>query len=348
VRDGYHLALTVIHGQGSELTSLLGVVVAEDQGIPVRLGDVARIDAALREDFTRAAANGHTAVLIGISRQPTGNAVTISEGVRGRLAALGAQHPEYEFSIFYDEADLVHDAVASVRDSIGVGLVLAVATIFFFMTDLRITFVAAMVIPATVLISCIVIRGSGMTFNLMTLGGIAAGVGLILDDAIVVVENLHRHRALGHVGDVGLIGAIAEIARALIGSTLTPIAVLLPLALLGGVPGAFFRPLALTMSVALSLSLVLALSFTPALAASMEHAHVQRVRPGPGDRLAAWLTQFYVRGLRWALGHAWMTFIVGAGFLAIAWVAYAHVETGFVPAMDEGAFVLDYWSPPGT
>jgi CzcA family heavy metal efflux pump len=348
VRDGYHLALTVVHGQGSDLKSLLGVVVAEDHGIPVTLGEIAHIEASLREDFTRAAANGKTAVLIGISRQPTGNAVVISDGVRQRVAALARAHPEFEFSLFYDQADLVHDAIASVRDSIAIGLLLAVGTIFFFMTEVRTMLVAAMVIPATVLISCIVLRVLGMSFNLMTLGGIAAGIGLILDDAIVVLENLHRHRTLGHSGEVGLIGSIGEIARALVGSTLTPVAVLLPLGLLSGVPGAFFRPLAVSMSVGLLLSLVLALSFTPALAAAVEPPHLRRARLGPGDRLAAWLARFYTRGLHWMLEHAWMALVVGAVFLAVAWLAYERVETGFVPVMDEGAFVLDYWAPPGT
>ena len=348
VRDGYHLALTVVHGQGSDLKSLLGVVVSEDHGIPVTLGDIATIEASLREDFTRAAANGKTAVLIGISRQPDGNAVTISDGVRQRIAALAKAHPEFEFSLFYDQADLVHDAIASVRDSIAIGLVLAVATIFFFMSDVRTMLVAAAVIPATVLISCIVLRALGMSFNLMTLGGIAAGIGLILDDAIVVLENLHRHRTLGHAGDVGLVGSIGEISRALVGSTLTPVAVLLPLGVLSGVPGAFFRPLAVSMSVGLLLSLVLALSFTPALATAVEPAHLRRASLGLGDRLAGGVARFYTRGLRWMLAHAWVALIAGAVFLAITWVAYDHVETGFVPVMDEGAFVLDYWAPAGT
>jgi CzcA family heavy metal efflux pump len=348
VRDGYHLALTVVRGQGSEPASLSSVVVAEDRGIPITLGDVARIDASLREDFTRAAANGETSVLIGVSRQPTGNAVTISAGVRQKIATLARAHPEYRFSVFYDQADLVHDAVGSVRYSIAIGLALAVATIFFFIADVRTTLVAAAVIPTTVLISCIALRAMGMSFNLMTLGGIAAGIGLILDDAIVVVENLHRHRTLGETNEAGLIGSIAEIAHALLGSTLTPVVVLVPLALLSGVPGAFFRPLAVTMAVALLMSLALALSFTPALAAALEPRDARRVRQGPGDRVAAWLTRFYTRGLWWTLEHAWAALAVGAALVLVAWVTYGHVETGFVPEMDEGAFILDYWAPPGT
>ncbi len=348
VRDGYQLTLAVVHGEGTEPSALQNIVVAEDHGTPVTLGDIARVDASLQEDFTRAAANGETAVLIGVSRQPSGNSITVSDGVRQRLAALARTHPEYEFSIFFDQADLVHEAIASVRDSIAIGLILAVATIFFFIAHARTTLVAAAVIPATVLISCIVLRALGMTFNLMTLGGIAAGIGLILDDAIVVVENFHRHRILGEAAGVALPASVNEITHALLGSTLTPVAVLLPLGVLSGVPGAFFRPLAVTMSVALLVSLVLALSFTPALAAALELGDVRRATEGPGDRMAAWLSRFYTRALRWTLEHAWFAALVGAAFVGLAVVAYGHVETGFVPEMDEGAFILDYWSPPGT
>jgi CzcA family heavy metal efflux pump len=348
VRDGYHLTLTVIRGQGTDPDGLLNVVVTEDHGTPVRLADVARIEPSLREDFTRAASNGETAVLIGVSRQPSGNAVTISDGVRKRLALLAQTHPEYQLSVFYDQADLVREAIGSVRDSIAIGLVLAVGTIFFFIAHARTTLVAAAVIPATILITCIVLHALGMSFNLMTLGGIAAGIGLILDDAIVVVENFHRHRVLGEPSATALPASVNEITHALLGSTLTPVAVLLPLGLLSGVPGAFFRPLAVTMTVALLTSLVLALSFTPALAATLESQETRRASEGPGDRMAAWLGRFYTRGLRWTLEHAWAALIVGIAFVLLALMAYRHLETGFVPEMDEGAFVLDYWSPPGT
>jgi CzcA family heavy metal efflux pump len=346
--DGYQLTLVVVRGQASEPAALLSTVVSADQGVAVTLGQIARIDSSLREDFTRAAANGSTAVLIGISRQPSANAVDIAAGVREHLAALERLHPEYQFSTYYDQSDLVRAAISGVRDSIAIGLLLAVGTIFFFIADLRATAVAAAVIPATVLISCLVLRVLGMSFNLMTLGGIAAGVGLILDDAIVVVENLHRHRIAGLGGAAALRASLSEITRALVGSTLTPVAVLLPLGLLTGVPGAFFQPLAVTMSVALLVSLALALSFTPALAAAVDSPASHRTRSGPGDRLAAWLSRWYAGALRWTLRHRWVAILLGTGILALAALAYMHVETGFVPVMDEGAFVLDYWSPPGT
>jgi CzcA family heavy metal efflux pump len=347
-RDGHQLTLAVVRGPGTKPVDLGDVVVAAPDGVPVTLGTLARVEPGLREDFTRTAANGTMAVLVGISRQPGGNAVEISAAVRARVAALQRVHPDYRFSVFYDQADLVQEAIRSVRDSIGIGLLLAVATLFAFITDWRATAIAATVIPATVLITCVALSALGMSFNLMTLGGIAAGIGLILDDAIVVVENLHRHAAAGQRGAAGLAISLQEITRALVGSTLTPVAVLLPLALLGGVPGAFFRPLALTMSVALVISLLLALSFTPALAAALEPRRARRLHLGPGDRLVQRLSAAYARVLRWTLRHRWAALAIGGAFVLLAVAAYRRLDTGFVPAMDEGAFVLDYWAPPGT
>jgi CzcA family heavy metal efflux pump len=347
VRDEHQLVLTVMQGQGTTLDTLGSVVVKRQQGVPVTLGDLAEIRSVIREDFTRAAANGETAVLIGVSRQPSGNAVTISQGVERELAALRTAHPDYGLSTYYDQADLVSDAIASVRDAIAIGLVLAVATIFFFIADVRATAVAAAVIPATLLATTIVLHAFGATFNLMTLGGIAAGIGLVLDDAIVVVENFHRHRLGGEDAIEALAASTSEIAPALVGSTLTPIAVLVPLCVLGEVPGAFFRPLALTMSVALLISLAFALSFTPALTAALEPAEHRDVRGGPGDRIALWLSGWYARALGWTLAHAWVAFVGGAVFVGIAWLSYRNLESGFVPQMDEGAFILDYWAPAG-
>ncbi|MFN8640671.1 MAG: efflux RND transporter permease subunit [Candidatus Binatia bacterium] len=278
--DGHELALAVVRGPAATRAALDHLVVATRDAATVPLDALARVEPSLREDFTRASAGGADAVLIGVSRQPDGNAVRIAADVRTRLAGFARAHPDDRFTIVYDQADLVQEALASVRDSIGVGLLLAVATLFFFIADLRATAVAAAVIPATVLISCLVLAALGLSFNLMTLGGIAAGIGLILDDAIVVVENVSRHRAAGQAGELAVRAALGEITVALLGSTLTPVVVLLPLAFLGGVPGAFFRPLATTMAVALLVSLALALTFTPALAAAVAPARDRSPRRG--------------------------------------------------------------------
>lgn len=345
--DGHELLLTVVRGPGSAPTGLADLVVATRGAATVPLSSVATIAPALREDFTRAAADGEAAVLLGISRQPDGNAVAISAAVRDRLAVLARSHPDVRFQVVYDQADLVREAIASVRDSIAIGLLLAVATVYCFIADLRATAVAAAVIPATVLISCLLLLALGLSFNLMTLGGIAAGIGLILDDAIVVIESVSRHRHAAESAEQAARHSLAEITRALLGSTLTPVVVLVPLGLLGGVPGAFFRPLAITMSIALLVSLALALTFTPALATAFAPRGGSRERLGPGDRLVAVLGRAYASGLHWTLRHRAAAAAVGALLLAASLIAYERIDTGFVPTMDEGAFVLDYWAPPG-
>jgi CzcA family heavy metal efflux pump len=347
VRDGPQLVLTVVDGGGTTLLSLPKIVVAQDQGIPVTLGEVATIESSVREDFTRASANGQSAVLIGISRQPSGSTVAISARAEEIVADLRRAHPDLEFANVYDQAYLVHQAVTSVRDSVLIGLCLAVATTFFFIADVRSTLIAGLVIPTTIAITAIVLRGLGMSFNLMTLGAVAAGIGLILDDAIVVIESFHRTRAAGRSAGEAVVESMSAIGHALVGSTLTPVAVLLPLGWLGGVAGDFFRPLAITMTVSLLLSLVLALSFTPALLLRLDPgAHA--VRHGPGERLAERIATVYARALRWMLAHAAWGMLALCVLAAAAWLSYRHVQTGFIPMMDEGAFILDYWAPPGT
>src|SRR6185369_8307694 len=199
---------------------------ATDGGGPVRVAEVARVEPSVREDFVRTAADGIEAVLMGISRRPGGNSVNISRAVHERVRDLQAAHPDYRFTIFYDQADLVQAAVGSVRDSIGIGLLLALAMLYLFIGDWRATALAAAVIPATLLITCVALHALDMSFNLMTLGGIAAGIGLILDDAIVVIERISRHALSGTRGEAGVRASLDEITRALLGSTLTPVSVL--------------------------------------------------------------------------------------------------------------------------
>src|SRR5438876_8290372 len=165
-----------------------------------------------------------------------------------------------------DQSLLGRDSRNSVRDSILIGLLLCVVILFAFLRNWGSTFVAGLVIPVTVLATFLVMWLAGLSFDLMTLGGVAAAIGLVIDDAIVVVENIYTHLARGQSRRQAVERAISEITVPIIGSTITPVVVFLPLTILTGVTGVFFRSLALTMSVALLTSLVLALSFTPVLA----------------------------------------------------------------------------------
>ncbi|HTF36802.1 MAG TPA: efflux RND transporter permease subunit, partial [Blastocatellia bacterium] len=268
---------------------------------------------------------------------------------------------------YYDQSLLVRDSMNSVRDSILIGLLLSVVILFAFLRNWGSTFVAVLVIPVTVLATFLAMWLAGLSFDLMTLGGVAAAIGLVIDDAIVVVENIYTHMARGQSRREAVQNAISEITVPIIGSTITPVVVFLPLTLLTGVTGSFFRSLALTMAVALLTSLVLALSFTPVLAERFVRAKRREGSKEDLDRrpdheaLAdereeeeeqGRLLGSIIRRYDWILGHAldhrWLILVIVAAVLAGSYLLYRSLGSEFLPEFDESAFILDYWAPPGS
>src|SRR3989440_4825972 len=267
IEENHQLELALISGQARKPEELNNIVVATVNNAPVTLADVATVGAGVEPQYTMVTAAGHPAVLININRQPDANTVAVVDEVKAELAAMRGQIPDdVRIASYYDQSLLVRDSMNSVRDSIMIGLLLSVVILFAFLRNWGTTFVAVLVIPVTVLATFLAMYLAGLSFDLMTLGGVAAAIGLVIDDAIVVVENIYTHMARGQSRRQAVQNAISEITVPIIGSTITPVVVFLPLTLLTGVTGSFFRSLALTMAVALLTSLVLALSFTPVLA----------------------------------------------------------------------------------
>jgi multidrug efflux pump subunit AcrB len=206
------------------------------------------------------------AVLLSLMRQPTSNTVAVADAVAAQVAHLRKNLPPgVKMEPFYDQSQLVRDAIGSVRDAIFIGLVLACIILFLFLRDWTSSLIAGLVIPVTVAITIGVLWLMGESFNLMTLGGLAAAIGLVIDDAIVVVENIVMHRDAGESRAEAVRKAFRELTVPLIGSTITPVVVFLPLVSVSGVTGLFFRALAVTMTAALLTSLALALTWTPGL-----------------------------------------------------------------------------------
>src|SRR3989449_827307 len=233
-----------------------------------RLPGIATVGSGVEPQYPLVSAYpGKPAVLLNINRQPDANTVAVVDEVKAELAAMRSQIPrDIKIAPYYDQSLLVRDSMNSVRDSILIGLLLSVVILFAFLRNWGTTFVAVLVIPVTVLATFLAMWLAGMSFDLMTLGGVAAAIGLVIDDAIVVVENIYTHRARGESRHDAVQRAVSEITIPIIGSNITPDGVFLPLTLLTGVTGVFFRSLALTMAVALVTSLMLALSVTPVLA----------------------------------------------------------------------------------
>ncbi|MGD0368552.1 MAG: efflux RND transporter permease subunit [Acidobacteriaceae bacterium] len=356
----HQLILSLVGDQASNLDQLAAISVkATSAGVPIHLSDVAQVVAATEPVYTIVTSNGHSAVLLNIFEQPDANTVAVAEEVTAAIAQLHANLPAgITITPFYDQSRFVRDSIASVRDAILIGLILAAVIIVLFLRNWTSSLIAGLVIPVTIAVTFIVLWAIGQSFNLMTLGGLAAAVGLVIDDAIVVVENIALHREAGENRIEAVRKALAEITRPLIGSTITPIVVFLPLISVTGVTGTFFRALALTMTVALLTSLALALTWTPALSLTLlrtgrKSAQIIPIDSNPEPaahqrRLMAPILRAHERLLRAALAKPlWLAAACGL-LIVTVFVAYRALGSDLLPEMDEGAFVLDYIMPAGS
>ena len=291
------------------------------------------------------------AVLLNIRSQPEGNTVAIEAALKKEMARLEQDLPaDLRLAFFYDQSLFVREGVRSVWESIIFGLLLSAFVLYLFLRSARTTIVAIVAIPVTILVTLAAMYALRMSFNLMTLGGIAAAIGLVIDDAIVVVEAIYAKVCAGHPPAEAVRQALHEVGPPLVGSTLTPVVVFLPLSYLSGVPGVFFRALAMTMVCSLLVSLLLAVTLTPALAAIMLRARKGLVQDelDQGGRLLRRVIRFYEIVVRQALRHAALAVVCMGLVVAGAVFLYFRLESDFLPAQDEGAFVLDYISRPGT
>lgn len=345
------LFLTLVDGRVHNVAEIENLVVAMGGDHPIRVRDFADVKIDAEPASTIVTADGIASVLIMVRSQPYGSTLAISDTLKADLRDLKSQlPPDVRLSFFYDQSLLVRDSVQSVWEAIIFGLVLSVGILFAFLKEVGSTLVAIVVIPVTVLVTLLAMRIFGMSFNLMTLGGIASAIGLVIDDAIVVVEAIHTKMATGLPRLVAVHNAIGEILLPLTGSTLTPVVVFIPLAFLDGVPGVFFRALAMTMTVSLLASLVLAITLTPSLA-----AWIIRVKPKAaghdieeGGFILRRVLHVYESAVRFALRHRWLT--VGTCLLlALAGAdLYTQLASDLLPKLEEHGFIMDYVGPPGT
>ena len=356
IEENHQLELALISGQAKRPAELNGIVVATVNNAPVLVGDVATVAPGVEPQYTIVTADGHPAALVNINRQPDANTVAVVDEVKAALNAMRGQIPkDVRVAAYYDQSLLVRESINSVRDSILIGLLLSVVILYAFLRNWGTTFVAILVIPVTVLVTFLAMWLARLSFDLMTLGGVAAAIGLVIDDAIVVVENIYTHVSRGQSRREAVQSAVSEITVPIIGSTITPVVVFLPLTLLTGVTGVFFRSLALTMSVALVTSLVLALAFTPVLAERFVKAEPGGSPRGDDSeeeethgRFLGAIIRRYESVLAVALDNRWLVVATIVFVLAGSYLLYSALGSDFLPEFDESAFVLDYLAPPGS
>jgi CzcA family heavy metal efflux pump len=354
IQENYHLYLTTVDGRVRSEEEIGNLVIAVHEDHPVLVKDVARIERGPAPAYTVVTAQGRNAVLLNVQNQPDASVLDIAKALKADLEKLRQElPPDMKLGFFYDQSQFVRDSISSVWDAILFGLILSIVILFFFLKNWGSVITAIVTIPISVLITFVAMKLAGMSFNMMTLGGIAASIGLIIDDAIVVVEAMFVKIAAGRPKIAGIQEAIGEILHPLIGSTLTPVVVFLPLTFLTGITGVFFRALALTMVVSLLTSLLLALTLTPSLAGwfirtreKLEHGHAPK--DTEGGFILRRVLSIYERVLRVAIRHCWLTLLGCVLIFTVGVFVYRQLPTDFLPGFDERGFVIDYWAPPGT
>jgi CzcA family heavy metal efflux pump len=349
----HQLVLGLVGAQVHDAEQLRQLVIkTTPAGAPVRVADIASVAMSTLPVYTTVTANGKSAVLISIARQPASNTVAVADAVSAEIAQLRQKLPPgVKLDPFYDQSQLVRDSISSVRDAIFIGLILACIILFLFLRDWTSSLVAGLVIPVTVAVTILVLWSIGQSFNLMTLGGLAAAIGLVIDDAIVVVENIVMHRDNGEPRASAVRKALSEITIPLIGSTITPVVVFLPLISVSGVTGSFFRALAITMAASLLTSLMLALTWTPGLSLVFLRSRSGDAADHKEHTTGRWMGRVlktHHRVLDWALakplwlGVACLLLVIGT------YLGYRALGTDLLPEMDEGGFILDYIMPAGS
>ncbi|MGH9715646.1 MAG: efflux RND transporter permease subunit [Candidatus Acidiferrales bacterium] len=387
--QNHQLFLGLITGQSHNQRELANTFIKyAPDGTPIYVGNVATVAPSFRPHFTIVTANRKPAVLININRQRGSNTMQVATAVKTELARIEkGLPPGIHVSTFYDQSWIVGQSIKSVRDAIIIGLLLASAVLVLFLRDWGTSFIAGMVIPISLLVTFIVMKLLGESFDLMTLGGMAAAVGLIIDDAIVVLENVVLHREAGEGRFQAVSLTLQELSTALVGSTLTPIVVFVPLVAITGVTGVFFRAMAVTIAAALLTSLTLALTWTPTLClyllrkqsipppaaraelpappsspsleqappaakgqdrdleiAHMLQAEEEHLMKGAFGRVI----RFYENWFRRSLKHPVWVPILAVFLIGVSYLCYRQIGSDLLPKMDEGSFIIDYVTPPGS
>jgi multidrug efflux pump subunit AcrB len=340
LEDRYKLYLVVADTRFKSIDELGSTILRSGAAGVVRLSDVASIHRDAAPQFTLATADGKNAVLIDVYEQPGANTIDIADHIRVALDAEQKRHPDVRMTKWYDQSDLITASAHSVRESVVIGVILAAIVLLLFLRNWRITLVAALTVPVVLAITALLLRLLNQSFNMMTLGGMAAAVGLIIDDAIVMCEHIVRRVQ----ARVGVLAAADEFRKPLIGSSLSTIVIHIPPAFMIGVAGAFFAALSLSMASSLVISFLVAWLAIPVLAARfLRGPQIEKfqLQPQPEHRV-------YPAIMRRVLVMPWTGALVVVPILAAGYFCFRHLPSNFMPAMDEGGFIIDYRTKPGT
>lgn len=348
LEQDYKLYLGLTNTQFENAEQIARTIVRKGSNGLVFLEDVAQVIKATAPQWQRVTADGKDAVLFQIIQQPDGSTVDIAQSVQKQLGAIQKKLPaDTKIAKWYDQSDLIVASAMNVREALLIGLGLAIVVLFVFLRNGKVTLIAAITVPMALSATTLVLYVTGQSFNIMTLGGMAAAVALIIDDAIVMIEHIMR-RMRDNTGSYleRIHLAADEFTKPLAASSGATIVTHIPLAFLSGVSGSFFKALSLTIASILAISFLVAWLAVPLLAS---HTLSQKDTEHDGQgRITQWLQRHYARFMQRLLPHPRTVLVALLPLLLGGFFAYQNTGSGFMPAMDEGGFILDYRAAPGT
>lgn len=342
IADYDRLYLTVIDNAVDEINDLNELVIFNSPKRLVRLKDVATIQLSEAKEYVRIMANGKNVPLVAIVKQPNANLIDVNNAIEAKVAELSTILPKgVKLVPFYKQADFVTNSIKSIEDVLLIGLGLALIIVILFLRSFNASMVVLFTIPITLSVTLLSLNYFGYTLNIMTLGAIAAAIGLMIDDVVIIIEQLHKIKEEHPEKSIGwcIVDAISHLFPAMIGSSLSTLVIFIPFVLMTGVAGAYFQVMAYTMIIALTASFFVSWIIVPVLylVFSRKNGHVSKEKKAPRTK---WI--------HIVLGKP----IVGISFAAVCIILLllipSKLPSGFLPEMDEGSIVLDFNSDPGT
>jgi HAE1 family hydrophobic/amphiphilic exporter-1 len=320
---------------------------------PVMLGDVATVVEQPVETTSISRVNGQTALAITVTKSSDANTVSLSHAVAAQLPSLTQQLGNgAQFAVVFDQAPYIEDSIRDLSVEGAIGLGMAILVILLFLGSVRPTLITAISIPLSLLIALIGLYVGGYTLNILTLGALTVAIGRVVDDSIVVIENIKRHQGYGEFGRKSITNAVREVAGAVTSSTLTTVAVFLPIGLVGGQAGAIFRPFAVAVTVALLASLFVSLTVVPVFAswfmrptAKQEAKIAAQAGQPEKDTL---VQKAYLPVLTWSLAHRWITLAIALGLFAGTLALAPGLKTDFIGQMGNESLTVTQKLPSGT
>ena len=321
---------------------------------PVRLSKLATVKEQPVEKTSISRVDGRTSLTLSVTKTPEANTVTVAHEINAKLPDLERSlGNNARFVTVFDQAPYIEQSVHDLTVEGGIGLAMAVFVILLFLRSLRPTLITAISIPLSLLIALIGLWVGGFTLNILTLAALTVAIGRVVDDSIVVIENIKRHQSYGEFGRRSITNAVREVAGAVTSSTLTTVAVFLPIGLVGGQAGEIFRPFAVAAVVALLASLVVSLTVIPVFASWFMRPTAKQQRRSAEEAAAAeekdtWLQKGYLPVLNWSLAHRWLTLLIAVGIFAGTIALVPRLKTDFIGSMGSESLAITQELPSGT